>query len=245
LLVVIAIIAILAALLLPALSRAREQARSASCKNLLHQIGLALQTYVHDHGCYPPLLEAGSKALWCEKLYCYYPVGWTNTPWNCPTYIAHRGIVSRRVFSTNSAGDRYSYVASSYAYNFLGTSRDVRQPLGLGGFMFTEGTKEPVVSAPSEMYAVADARAQILEQGLAGEYAMFPYSFAELGGYLWQPEAGPPHGRGYNILFCDGHVALVKRRDYLNPPRSASNWNHDHQPHSETWAPADLWGEQN
>jgi len=49
LLVVIAVIAILAALLLPALAKAKEQSRRAACLSNLHQIGLAFRMYVGDH----------------------------------------------------------------------------------------------------------------------------------------------------------------------------------------------------
>src|SRR5438046_10488261 len=49
LLVVMAIITILASLLLPSLSRAKEQARMIQCLNNLRQIGISVKLYVDDH----------------------------------------------------------------------------------------------------------------------------------------------------------------------------------------------------
>ena len=49
LLVVIGIIAVLVAMLLPALNKARAQARSTVCLSNLHQIGIGLNAYAHDH----------------------------------------------------------------------------------------------------------------------------------------------------------------------------------------------------
>lgn len=66
LLVVIAIIAILAAILFPVFSRAREKARQASCLSNLKQIALAAQMYVQDYDeTFPPgislIWDAGSS----------------------------------------------------------------------------------------------------------------------------------------------------------------------------------------
>jgi len=57
LLVVIAIIAILAGMLLPALARAREEARRANCKNNMQQVGKALVNYTGNYKDYLPFIE--------------------------------------------------------------------------------------------------------------------------------------------------------------------------------------------
>jgi len=58
LLVVIAIIAILASILFPVFSRAREKARETSCKSNLRQIGLAVQMYASDYDDLLPLANS-------------------------------------------------------------------------------------------------------------------------------------------------------------------------------------------
>jgi prepilin-type N-terminal cleavage/methylation domain-containing protein/prepilin-type processing-associated H-X9-DG protein len=236
LLAVIGIIAILAALLLPALSRGKEKAREAVCKNLLKQTGLGLQMYVQEYGYYPALSERGTRTLCFEKLYSYYPVSWTNAAWNCPSYVARKGILSRALVQTNSTGISYAYNYMGIATGWKACPKSVfRLQLGLGDLP-VHSRKEPGVVAPSEMYAVADARCRTPTQGIAGCIKMEPWLFVR--------ESAPPHGQAYNILCCDGHVALVKRTDYLFPPRSAANWNSDHQRHEETWAPPSLWAVQ-
>lgn len=56
-LVVVAIIAILAALMLPVMARAKESARATACLSNLHQIGIALQIYVQENNNKLPVMR--------------------------------------------------------------------------------------------------------------------------------------------------------------------------------------------
>src|SRR5437870_13656246 len=65
LLVVIAIIAILAAMLLPALSKAKDAGKKAACINNLHQIGVGLSIYAEENDGQIPRANA---PYWYEVL---------------------------------------------------------------------------------------------------------------------------------------------------------------------------------
>ncbi len=101
LLVVVAIIAVLASMLLPALSNARDAAKSTSCMSRLNQIHLALTMYTDDNGGYlvwPPTKTNWTYVgLWARYLmedgYMPFDYGATKVdPWG-RSYQVWRGFV--------------------------------------------------------------------------------------------------------------------------------------------------------
>jgi prepilin-type N-terminal cleavage/methylation domain-containing protein/prepilin-type processing-associated H-X9-DG protein len=100
LLVVIAIIAILAGMLLPALSRAKEKAAGVKCLNNLRQMGLAMVLYTHDYnGGFPPRTDVNR---WPTQLRKYYS---TLDLLQCPTELAQRGRTQPKVNPRNVQPD--------------------------------------------------------------------------------------------------------------------------------------------
>ncbi|MDB6036749.1 MAG: Type secretion system protein [Verrucomicrobiales bacterium] len=139
-------------------------------------------------------------------------------------------------------------IRTAYGYNSFGTDTSGLLPepwftttLGLGGAgAGLPGYTLPPISVakvvrPSEMYTVADAREyNDYQDGLMGLMGLFRVVGGRAGDI--NKELLPPrHGNGYNMLFCDGHVAFVKRLDLTDLRRSARNWNNDCQPHPESW----------
>lgn len=254
---VIATIGIVAALLLPALSAAKARGRSTVCANHLKQVGLAMEMYVSENHAYPPALDGDPIRPWADRLAQYNPINWTNAACQCPTFIAEGGLV---VWQPPPGWNAPFKLSSSYAYNARGmygyrvvTNNSVVyhtvpwRPLGLNDY--NPGVPENRIVAPSEMYEVGDTRAfrsPPLNNGAFFERRdwMYPWQLMERH-VFGVTEATPPHAEGYNLLFVDGHVNLVKRRDYLYPPRTAQNWNRDHQAHPEMWAPTSEWCVQN
>ena len=151
LLVVIAIIALLASLLLPALSRAQGKARATQCVSNLRQWGLAFRQYVDDHTDFLPRRVQGVQPLaqinrpedWFNALPPYF----NSQPYQ-QLFAAHQKLKPRSnsVFVCPVATDPGSNHFLPYAMN-----------MNLSPWVLPQATKFAEVARPSQVVAMADA----------------------------------------------------------------------------------------
>jgi competence protein ComGC len=247
LLVVVAIIAIIAAMVVPALSRAKSAANSTGCKNHLRQLGAALRMYVADNsGNFPVYMQSGPPFRhWSDGLASYRAASWwTNPAYHCPAY---RGtncyfLPGWTAFSWGSYG--YNVMGTTAGTGLVQTATVKDYYLGLG---WGEGSidSSPVVYAPvaeskvrmpSEMFAIADSR--VLNAAGDGKPMWVGYDRTFVGrGFLidYDPPFQLRHGRDYNVVCCDGHVEGQPPATLFKPVTSATRWNNDHEPHPKGW----------
>ena len=117
LLVVIAIIAILAALLLPALSKAKERAKRTQCVNNLRQTCVAIFIYTSDNNdIMPPLHFRPQNCNYTYEMFRYSPQNvtpptFTQGPYNLGSIWASQTIKDGKSFycPSNPKGDGYTY----------------------------------------------------------------------------------------------------------------------------------------
>ena len=214
LLVTIAVIAILAGMLLPALNSAKVKAQTITCLNNQKQISLALTQYTQDHSYYPwPQDKNGKIDIW-GKLTGRDENGITGTRY-LEVMKNNPGVLKIRC--PNRMNQRSSDGSDSLmnSYVFLGTSKN-----GWTGFLaatsaevLPEGAMRPEkVRKPSAKIPVIENQASRNNSG-TGYISDYRYLYNGEGN---ADEVEPVHGRLATAQFYDGHAAMIDVVSELN-----------------------------
>lgn len=200
-LVVIAIVAVLAALLLPVLGSMKARGQSTQCAGNLRQIGAAFQLWAADND---GLVQTRDHSDWINGPDGSYPLSWVS---NLNRYLMSGRTYDGKVENTASifrcpAGKNQEWNGTSYVANiYLGGFRDPKNNVRMGVSAQLYNPKRVVAClAPSKCVIVVDGNCK--DQGFL-EF--------DAGG----PQSSPPmalrHNKTVNALFADGHT------ENLNP----------------------------
>jgi prepilin-type N-terminal cleavage/methylation domain-containing protein/prepilin-type processing-associated H-X9-DG protein len=202
LLVVIAIIAILAAMLLPALSKAKDSAKKTKCTSNLHNMGLAMLMYADDNDSYIP---RGNDPLWWKVLTPTLGGRTTNDYgkvqiYTCPSFPDRRQLICYVVNAW-----QFSSPQDKVGSEVTGMTRltKIQQPTDTVYFADNEnGSWRPIITN------LISGDATELNDVWSSTH--LPYN---ANGKTLNSErrvARSRHGRGPNLMFYDGHAGWKK-----------------------------------
>lgn len=222
LLVVVAIIGILAGLSLAALIGAKEQGKSAYCKNNLRQVSHALIMYSADYEVYPYSADFTDYTVWWQNLESYMITEAGSM--GCPSY---RGLTG-----TYWRGGTLYLKGIGYGINGFGSRSDGRllySNLDMLGIAPVRGARDiyplriPVsrVTKPSEMLSIGDSFR------MQWRIPVWHFLLLIQDGAR---EGSQRHGPKSNFSFVDGHID-VYRPSVLVSPEYRRVWNLDNLPH--------------
>ena len=206
LLVVIAIIAILAGMLLPALSKAKNSAKRTQCLNQQRQWGLALNLYCDEYDDRFPKERGSSGAnAWTDLSHPTNSDSWFNS---LPTLLKQRPAS----FFAATATEQPGFYAKNSMLTCPSTKLDMTTYLNAPQFSTAYNSKLNLSPGPTRQMQVLDPSRTVclLESGVTGE-AKF---IAAQSGYNGQPHVfasrfSARHDKRGNIAFADGHAEAM------------------------------------